>query len=167
MNEAIGVLLAIGLFMMIGGLFMAWAGCLDNNERIVLTGFLVMALGVVMFLHPFWGAWWLFLQNLASSVPTWVWVVAGVIIYFTLNHTYAAWLIYANNHQNSWAAKILEPWPLGNNIINLDDEFELALVRVFGVVRLAILWLVTIISYAAWLIFGGGIAKLLHLVPRE
>lgn len=161
MNEPNGMLLALGFFMIFGGLIWACIGSFQTKIRIVIIGFLVMTLGAVIFLHIFWGAWWLFLRNLASSIPTWVWIAAGIALYFNLNYIYLSWLDYAHEHPGGLAGKILGPPPIG-----LPDKTEdigtLIVFRIGGILFLYFCWLATLI----WLVFGGA-AKLLHLVPRE
>lgn len=165
MNEPNGMLLALGFFMIFGGLIWAYIGSFQTKIRIVIIGFLVMTLGAVIFLHIFWGAWWLFLQNVVWAVPTLVWVVAGITAYFTFNHVYASWRMYVYAHPESFAKKILNPWP--TILMPPTRTPERVGHYMFGTILFILTWLIAFLCYTAWLIFGGGIAKLLHLMPRE
>jgi hypothetical protein len=105
------------------------------------------------------------LSGLFHKVPKSAWIVLGVTIYFTLGHIYASWMLYAHAHPGSWAEAILGPWPVGLPTAPKDYAAWIA-IRILGPLFFLVSWGVTTICYAAWIVFGGGIAELLHLTPR-
>lgn len=151
----------VGLFAIIIGSIMLFIWMEEKSSKLSLSSSLIAVMGLILITHPTWGTGWLFLKNAVATVPFWVWVVVGITVYFNLNKIYASWLDYANKHPESLAEKILGPPPIGLPIPpqNIMDRFVL---RIGGVILFCLLWLVMLV----WLIFGG-IAKLLHLVPRE
>jgi hypothetical protein len=126
---------------------------------------IVIVMAAMTAIYGFWEEIKTILYKLFHKTPMWVWIVLGVTIYFTLGHIYASWLIYAHAHPGSWAEEILGPWPVGLPTAPKDYAAWIA-IRILGPLFFLVSWGVTTICYAAWIVFGGGIAELLHLTPR-
>lgn len=159
-NILLGVL---GIFMTLIG-FVVWllSFTVSSTTTTKLCGFFITMLGAILYLHPFLEIWFTFLQSAAGAVPTWAWVVVGIAVYFNLNKIYASWLDYACHHPSSLAQKILVPRPAGLPFTP-HTTFDRFMLRTCGITFFFLTWCTMLI----YLIFGGGIAKLLHLVPRE
>lgn len=160
----------VGLLVVVFGIILIISGMMEISLKKLLFGFLIGVFGLILREYPKWGMEYLFLKNATMAVPTWVLVLVGVTVYFTLNHIYTTGGIYAVKHPDSLAAKILGPWPMYLMMAQEDRDtnpLEKGVPYCFGTLLFCVSWCIAIISYAAWLIFGGGIAKLLHLVPRE
>lgn len=151
----------VGLFAIIIGVVMMLIGITATGIRVSLSGFLIAVMGSILITHPIWGTGWLFLKNAVATVPFWVWVVVGITVYFNLNKIYASWLDYACHHPGSLAQKILAPQPAGLPFVPY-TTFDRFVLRTCGITFFFLTWCTMLI----YLIFGG-IAKLLHLVPRE
>lgn len=107
----------------------------------------------------------LFMLELWQKSPKWVRIVFWITMYFTANHIYASWLFYAITHPNGLAAQILTP--LGPPAITTGLWF---IAHIFGLPMFLVVWAFMFVyyavCYAVWIVFAGGIAELLHLVPR-
>lgn len=159
------LLWGIGLVGIVISLYTLIIAGYSEDSKILVSDLCLVLISIMLLLNPFWGAWWLFLQNVVWAVPTLVWVVAGITAYFTFNHVYASWRMYVYAHPESFAKKILNPWP--TILMPPTRTPERVGHYMFGTILFILTWLIAFLCYTAWLIFGGGIAKLLHLMPRE